>query len=115
VCTNLALAVACTVLLGIAARVTGSTGNAVALMLQYGILINIILAVFNILPIPPLDGSWVMYHVLPRAMAESYRRIFPYGFIILIALLATGVLGEIIAPLYRLVLQVMNRILGFIL
>ncbi len=115
VCTNLALAVACTVLLGITVRVTGSTGGAIALMLQYGILINIILAVFNLLPIPPLDGSWVMYHLLPRGMAEAYRRIFPYGFIILIALLATGALGEIIDPLYRLVLQLMNRILVFIL
>jgi len=115
VCTNMALAVICTLLLGIIARLTGNTGGTVGLMLQYGILVNIILAVFNMLPIPPLDGSWVLYHLLPRNLAEAYRRIFPYGFIILIALLATGALGSIIGPLYRLVLQVMNSILFFML
>ncbi|MBM4310757.1 MAG: site-2 protease family protein [Deltaproteobacteria bacterium] len=115
VCTNLALAIACTVLLGITARLTGGAGGAVALMLKYGILINIILAVFNMLPIPPLDGSWVLYHLLPGNLAEAYRRLFPYGFIILIVLLMTGVLGSIIGPLYRMVLQMMNSILGIIL
>lgn len=115
VSTNLGLAAACTVLLGMVARVSGGTGGAVAMMLQYGIIINILLAVFNMLPIPPLDGSWVLYHLLPRDMAEVYRRLFPYGFIILIVLLMTGVLGGVIAPLYRVVLYVMSTILRFIL
>ena len=111
VSTNLLLAVACTMLLGIIARISGSTGGALGLMLQYGIVINVILAVFNILPIPPLDGSWVLYHLLPGSLAENYRRLFPYGFIILIVLLMTGVLGRMIAPLYTLITQFLQAIL----
>jgi len=111
VCTNLLLALACTIVLGIIARITGSTGGALALMLQYGILINVILAAFNILPIPPLDGSWVAYHLLPRNLAENYRRLFPYGFIILMVLLMTGVLHKMISPLYMLIMQILQAIL----
>jgi Zn-dependent protease len=104
VSTNMLLAVACTILLGGIARISGSTGGALGLMLQYGIVINVILAVFNILPIPPLD-------LLPGNLAESYRRIFPYGFIILIVLLMTGVLGRMISPLYSLITQFLESIL----
>ena len=111
VSTNMLLAVACTILLGIIARLSGSTGGALGLMLQYGIVINVILAVFNILPIPPLDGSWVLYHLLPGNLAESYRRLFPYGFIILIVLLMTGVLGRMIRPLYIMITQFLQVIL----
>jgi Zn-dependent protease len=111
VTTNMLLAVACTIVLGIIARISGSTGGALGLMLQYGIVINVILAVFNILPIPPLDGSWVLYHLLPRELAENYRRIFPYGFIILIVLLMTNVLGRMIHPLYALITQFLESIL----
>jgi Zn-dependent protease len=111
VSTNLLLAVACTILLGIIARISGSTGGALGLMFQYGIVINVILAVFNILPIPPLDGSWVLYYLLPGNLAESYRRLFPYGFIILIVLLMTGVLGRMIRPLYIMITQFLQVIL----
>jgi Zn-dependent protease len=111
VSTNLLLAVACTMVFGVIARISGSTDGALGLMLQYGIVINVILAVFNILPIPPLDGSWVLYHLLPGNLAENYRRLFPYGFIILIVLLMTGVLGRMIRPLYSLITQFLQAIL----
>ena len=63
------------------------------------------------MPIPPLDGSWVLYHLLPGNLAESYRRLFPYGFIILIVLLMTGVLGRMIRPLYIMITQFLQVIL----
>ena len=114
VCTNLLLAVACTILFGVIARISGSTDGALGLMLQYGIVINVILAVFNILPIPPLDGSWVLYHLLPSSLAENYRQLFPYGFIILIVLLMTGVIGRMIFPLYSLITQFLQVILEMV-
>ncbi len=60
------------------------------------ILINLVLAVFNLIPIPPLDGYQILSGLLPREAAISYSRIQPYGMWILIALLFLGVIGAII-------------------
>ena len=56
-----------------------------------GTIINIVLGTFNLLPIPPLDGSKVLAVALPPKMAASYMKIERYGFIILILLVMTGV------------------------
>lgn len=63
-----------------------------------GIFINIVLMVLNLLPLPPLDGSRVVASFLPDRMAWKFNRIENYGFLILLLLLATGVLGKIMEP-----------------
>ncbi len=70
-------------------------------MLQMGIIINLGLALFNLFPVPPLDGSKVVSYFLPQRLAYKYLSIERYGLLILIVLLATGVLGPIITPILR--------------
>lgn len=64
-----------------------------------GIFFNIVLMVLNLIPLPPLDGSRVIACMLKGKVASYYMRIEPYGFLILLALLALGVLNKIIMPL----------------
>ena len=71
----------------------------VFLMCQTGLFLNVILAVFNLLPVPPLDGSWILAGVLPSHLAAAMDRIRPYSFILLIALLLSGVFGMILNPI----------------
>ena len=66
---------------------------------QAGILINLVLAFLNLLPIPPLDGSRVLTSFLSPKHAFQYNKLEPYGFYILIALLLTHVLNMILSPL----------------
>ncbi len=63
-----------------------------------GITINVILMVLNLLPLPPLDGGRVVAALLPGPVSYQFSRIEPYGMVILIALLATGVLSKILGP-----------------
>jgi len=76
----------------------------ITLMLGYGVIINIVLAVLNLIPIPPLDGSRVVYWLLPSKPAAVYYRLEPYGTIILMALIMLGVLGKIMTPILRPIL-----------
>lgn len=67
-------------------------------ILQNVLVINIILPILNLIPIPPLDGSRVFIFLLPRNIAVKYASIEPYGFLIIFGLLATGILWKIISP-----------------
>jgi Zn-dependent protease len=74
-----------------------------AVMTHYCILINVGLAFFNIIPIPPLDGSKILYGLLPQNLAFKYSKVEPYGFAIIIFLLMTGIINKTIIPFIRLV------------
>lgn len=69
-------------------------------MLLYGVLINFALALFNLIPIPPLDGNWILAGLLPYNAARVYRSLQPYGFVILYGLMFLGLLRVVFAPVY---------------
>ncbi len=75
-----------------------SFAKPLALMGIAGIEINVILMVLNLLPLPPLDGGRMAISLLPHRLAYPFSRIEPYGFIILLGLLFSGVLGAVIGP-----------------
>lgn len=74
-----------------------------ALMGKAGVGINIVLMVLNLLPLPPLDGGRIAVSLLPYNLARPFAQLERYGFIILIVLLFTGILGQILDPLIGLV------------
>jgi len=70
-----------------------------------GIIINAILMILNLLPILPLDGGRVLYSALPPNLAMQFGRLEPFGLIILVVLLMTGVLNSILLPMVNLMYQ----------
>jgi len=77
-----------------------------------GILINALLMVFNLLPLPPLDGGRVAVGLLPGPWAWRLSRVEPYGFFILIALMVSGLLWVIIDPFLRAVMGLVTFLVG---
>ena len=67
-------------------------------ILWYAMIINLLLALFNIIPIPPLDGHWILYGLLPASAAATLERMGSYGFILLYALMFMGTLRFIYIP-----------------
>ena len=90
----------------------GSLALPMALMGKAGITINAVLMVLNLLPLPPLDGGRIAVSLLPQRLAYSYARVEPYGMIILIALLFTGVLNAVLWPLVNGAMRMVSALFG---
>jgi Zn-dependent protease len=112
IATNVVLAILCTVLIvafgvmGRAAPPSAASLSILQRMMEFGVLFNLVLALFNLLPIPPLDGSHVVKYLLPPSWALRYQQVGRYGILILLALVATRFgqpfLSAWMKPLYLL-------------
>ena len=79
-------------------------------VLLAGIFINLILSLFNLIPIPPLDGSKILASLLPNHIVKNYLKLEPYGFIIILGLVMTGFFQWFIVPLAFFILQYVLQI-----
>ena len=99
--SNLVLAVIASILLHVipvSGRLAEAALGPLGAVLREAVYLNVLLAVFNMVPVPPLDGGNVLAGVLRGPVADMYDRLRPYGFIILYGLMFTGVLTMIILP-----------------
>ena len=108
--SNLILAVAAALALRVipvdGASLSGlEVARPIAMIATQALVLNVLLAVFNMLPIPPLDGGQILMALLPPRVSLRLGFLYQYGFLILMGLLLTGVLGALIGPPYYVILS----------
>ncbi len=118
---NLAMALLWCGVLGLAVRANGGTAQApwiettiawVELMCQAGIMVNVVLAIFNLLPIPPLDGGRVLAGLLPVRWGSRLEKLEPVGLFVVLGLSVSRLLDWIFEPAFRVVARVVVAFLG---
>lgn len=97
---------------GIAKVAMGFDNGPIIYMAQIGVTINLVLMLLNLIPIPPLDGSRVVASFLSPQIAYQFNKLEVYGFLILVLLLASGILGRVLGPLLQALLSVFFRFFG---
>jgi Zn-dependent protease len=78
-----------------------------------GVIINIVLGMFNLLPIPPLDGSKIAYSMMSRRIYFFYSKLEPYGFIIILGMIVSGTLNEILGPMVQTCYTIIYNLVFF--
>jgi Zn-dependent protease len=108
--SNLAMAILWALFINLHGVLPPDLAVPAAFMGAVGVLINVVLMVLNLLPLPPLDGGRIAVSLLPNHLAAKFARIEPYGFIILLVLLFTHLLGTIMNPFVFAVMSAISQV-----
>jgi Zn-dependent protease len=106
--SNLVMAIIWAIGLRLLAETGASQGDFWVQMTVAGIQVNLILMALNLVPLPPLDGGRIVFSLLPSRMAWQFSRIEPYGLVILIVLMLTGILWVVLQPLLAFGQSIVN-------
>ena len=113
--SNLITAFVFTIILVLMVKLHIPFTEGLLVVFQLIIVYNINFAIFNMLPIPPLDGSHILRNLLPYELARAYAQLERYSFIFLIIILATPILSYVFVPLQRFIFGIFKSIVGILL
>lgn len=113
--SNLITAFIALIILVLLVKVDFPFSDGVLVVFNLIIIYNINFAIFNMLPIPPLDGSHILRNLLPYDLARAYEGLERYSFIFLIIIIATPVLSYVFVPLQRFIFGIFKSIVGILI